>query len=45
MKLLIRILVTSVLVMLIAYLMKGVVIEGFEAALIVSVVLGLLNVF
>ena len=45
MKLLIRILVTSVLVMLIAYLMKGVDIEGFEAALIVSVVLGLLNVF
>lgn len=45
MKLLIRILVTTVLVMLIAYLMKGVDIEGFEAALIVSVVLGLLNVF
>ncbi len=45
MKLLIRILVTTVLVMLIAYLMKGVDIEGFESALIVSIVLGLLNVF
>ena len=45
MKLLIRILVTSVLVMLLAYFMKGVTVAGFEAALIVSIVLGLLNVF
>ena len=45
MKQLIRILVTSVLVMLLAYFMKGVTVAGFEAALIVSIVLGLLNVF
>ena len=45
MKLLIRILVTSMLVMLIAYFMNGVRVDGFEAALIVSVVLGLLNIF
>lgn len=45
MKLLVRILVTSVLVMLLAYFMKGVTVAGFEAALIVSIVLGLLNVF
>ena len=45
MKLLVRILVTSMLVMFIAYLMKGVTVDGFEAALIVSVVLGLLNIF
>ena len=45
MKLLVRILVTSMLVMLIAYFMNGVTVNGFQAALIVSVVLGLLNIF
>jgi len=45
MKLLIRILVTSLLVMLIAYFMNGVSVNGFKAAIIVSVVLGLLNIF
>ncbi|WP_338408050.1 phage holin family protein [uncultured Flavobacterium sp.] len=45
MKLLIRILITSALVLLIAYFMKGVMVENFETSLIVAVVLGLLNVF
>ena len=45
MKLLIRILVTSMLVMVIAYFMDGVSVNGFKAAIIVSVVLGLLNIF
>ena len=45
MKLLVRILVTSMLVMFIAYFMDGVTVNGFKAALIVSVVLGLLNIF
>ena len=45
MNLLIRILITSALVMLIAYFMDGVNVNGFKAAIIVSVVLGLLNIF
>lgn len=45
MKLLIRILVTSGLVLLIANFMKGVTVEDFKTSLIVAVVLGLLNVF
>jgi putative membrane protein len=45
MKLLIRILVTSLLVMIIAYLMKGVVVDEFTTALTVAIVLGLLNFF
>lgn len=45
MKLLIRIIITSVLVLLIAHFMKGVHVEGFVTALLVSIVLGLLNVF
>lgn len=45
MNLLIRILVTSGLVLLIAHFMPGVHVAGFTTALIVAVVLGLLNVF
>ena len=45
MKLLTRILVTSVLVLLIAHFMTGVKVAGFSTALLVAVVLGLLNIF
>jgi putative membrane protein len=45
MKLIIRILLTSVLVLLIANFMTGVHVAGFTTALIVAVVLGFLNVF
>ncbi|MBC7847359.1 MAG: phage holin family protein [Flavobacterium sp.] len=45
MKLLIRIIITSVLVLLIAHFMKGVHVAGFVTALLVAVVLGLLNIF
>jgi putative membrane protein len=45
MKLLLRILITSILVMAISYLMKGVVVNEFSTALIVAIVLGLLNFF
>ncbi len=45
MKLLVRILITSALVMLIAHFMKSVKIADFKTALIVAVVLGLLNTF
>ncbi|WP_269240534.1 phage holin family protein [Flavobacterium limnophilum] len=45
MKLLTRILLTSVLVLLIAHFMKGVHVAGFVTALLVAVVLGLLNIF
>jgi putative membrane protein len=45
MKLLIRILVTALLVMAIAYIMKGVVVDEFTTALTVAIVLGLLNFF
>jgi len=45
MKLLVRIIVTSILVLLIAHFMKGVHVAGFVTALLVAVVLGLLNVF
>ncbi|MFV5688672.1 phage holin family protein [Flavobacterium sp. ZT3R25] len=45
MNLLIRILVTSGLVLLIANFMPGVHVAGFTTALIVAVVLGLLNIF
>ena len=45
MKLLIRILITSGLVLLIAHFMPGVQVANFTTALIVAVVLGLLNVF
>ncbi|MFT3793471.1 phage holin family protein [Flavobacterium sp.] len=45
MNLLIRILVTAVLVMIIAYFMPGVVVDSFKTSVIVAIVLGLLNVF
>jgi putative membrane protein len=45
MKLIIRIFITSALVLLIANFMSGVHVAGFTTALIVAVVLGLLNIF
>lgn len=45
MNLLIKILITSGLVLLIANFMPGVHVEGFTTALIVAIVLGLLNIF
>jgi putative membrane protein len=45
MKLILRILVTSILVMIISYVMKGVIIDEFTTALSVAIVLGLLNAF
>lgn len=45
MNLLIRILVTAVLVMVIAYFMPGVRVDSFMTSVIVAVVLGLLNIF
>ncbi len=45
MKLLVRILITSILVMLIAHFMTGVVVDSFTTSLLVAVVLGLLNGF
>ena len=45
MKLLLRILITSGLVLLIANFMPGVHVANFTTALIVAVVLGLLNIF
>ena len=45
MKLVIRILITAILVMAIAYIMKGVVVDEFTTALTVAIVLALLNFF
>ena len=45
MNLLIKILITSGLVLLIANFMPGVHVAGFTTALIVAIVLGLLNIF
>src|SRR5690554_5422878 len=45
MNLIIRILLTAVAVVLLAYILPGVDVSGFGAAIIVAVVLGLLNVF
>ncbi|HLP65799.1 phage holin family protein [Flavobacterium sp.] len=46
MNVLLRILITSVLVMLISHLMKeSVIVDKFSTALIVAIVLGLLNFF
>lgn len=45
MNLLVRILVTAVLVMVIAYFMPGVRVDSFMTSVIVAVVLGLLNIF
>ncbi len=45
MNLILRIISTSILVMVISYLIKGVVVDEFSTALIVAIVLGLLNFF
>ncbi len=45
MKLLLKILVTTGLVLIIPYLIKGIKIDGFMTALCVAIVLGLLNIF
>lgn len=45
MKLVFRILITSVLVLLISHLMIGVHLDNFTTALFVAIVLGLLNIF
>lgn len=45
MKLLYRFIVTAILVILIPKLMSGIFVANFETALIVSFVLGLLNIF
>jgi len=45
MKTLINIFFTAVFVVLLAYLMPGVYVNGFISALMVAVVLGLLNIF
>ena len=45
MKLLFRILITSILVLVIAHFMSGVHVAKFATALIVAVVLGLLSIF
>jgi putative membrane protein len=45
MKLLFRILITAILVLVLAKLMKGVVVDEFTTALTVAIVLGLLNFF
>lgn len=45
MNLLIKIIITSGLVLLIANFMPGVQVAGFTTALIVAIVLGLLNIF
>lgn len=45
MKLIVRVLVTSILVLLISHFMKGVHVASFTTALLVAVVLGLLNIF
>ena len=45
MKLLFRILITAILVLVIAKIMKGVIVDEFTTALSVAIVLGLLNFF
>lgn len=45
MKLIVRVLVTSILVLLISHFMKGVHVASFTTALFVAIVLGLLNIF
>ncbi|MCX7551697.1 phage holin family protein [Xanthomarina sp. F2636L] len=45
MNLIIRILLTAVAVVLLAYILPGVEVSGFGAAIIVAIVLGLLNIF
>jgi putative membrane protein len=45
MKTVINIFFTAVFVVLLAYLMPGVLVDGFMSAVMVAVVLGLLNIF
>ena len=45
MNLIIRILLTAVAVVILAYILPGVEISGFGSAIIVAIVLGLLNAF
>lgn len=45
MKLLIRIVITSILVLIIAHFMRDVHVENFSTSIIVAIVLGLLNIF
>ncbi len=45
MKLLTRLLLTSLVLLLVAYYIPGIKVEGFYAAFIAAVVLGLLNLF
>ena len=45
MKLIFRILITAALVLLLAKIMKGVIVDEFTTALTVAIVLGLLNFF
>ena len=45
MKLIVRILTTSILVLLISHFMHGVHVASFTTALFVAIVLGLLNIF
>ncbi|NUY81645.1 phage holin family protein [Flavobacterium sp. MAH-1] len=45
MNIILRLIVTAMLVMLLAYFLPGVRVAGFGTALIVAVVLGLLNIF
>ncbi len=45
MNLIIRILITSILVLIIAHFMPGVSVADFSTSIIVAIVLGLLNIF
>lgn len=45
MNLIIRVLLTAVAVVILAYILPGVDVSGFGAAIIVAIVLGLLNAF
>lgn len=45
MKVLIKVLITTVLVVIFSHVIKGIHVAGLQTALIVAVVLGLLNVF
>ncbi|GGG33691.1 phage holin family protein [Bizionia arctica] len=45
MNLIIRLLLTAVAVVILAYILPGVEVSGFGSAIIVAIVLGLLNIF
>lgn len=45
MKTIINIIITTILVVVIAYFMPGIRVDGFMTAIIVALVLGLLNIF